>query len=151
MRLELTREGDYAIRAMLALAAHRGEAPLSSRRIADQWRIPQRFLVQVLGRLAERGLVAPVLGRSGGYLLARPADQISLLDVVTAVVPRPQEQRCVLRGSPCTPKHACLVHGAFTAAREQFLDELAGRSLETVLASSGWRPEADRPEADRPA
>lgn len=145
MRLELTREADYAIRAMLALAAHEGEAPLSSRRIADQWRIPQRFLVQVLGRLSERGLVAPVLGRNGGYLLARPAAQISLLDIVTAVVSRPQEQRCVLRGSPCTPSNACLVHEAFTAARGQFVEELAGRSLETVLASPGWRPEAERP------
>lgn len=145
MRLELTREGDYAIRAMLALAARSGAEPLSSRRIAAEWRIPQRFLVQVLGRLADRGLVAAALGRNGGYVLGRPAGQISLLDVVNAVVSQPNEQRCVLRGSPCAPDGACLVHEPFTAARSSFLEELASRSLEAVLASSGWRPDPDGP------
>ena len=137
MHLGLTREGDYAVRAMLALAVRQTSVPISSRRIAAEWGIPQRFLVQVLGRLADRGLVTATLGRSGGYRLSRPAAEISLLDVVTAIEEQPIERRCVLRGGPCLPDGSCLVHEAFTAARNRFLGELATRSLDTVLASSG--------------
>ena len=136
MQLGLTREGDYAVRAMLALAAHESSEPLNSRRIAAEWGIPQRFLIQVLGRLSDRGLVTAVLGRNGGYRLGRPASQISLLDVVTAIESQPIERRCVLRGGPCLPDGSCVVHEAFTAARNRFFEELATRSLDTVLASS---------------
>lgn len=137
MQLGLTREGDYAVRAMLALAARETSEPLSSRRIADEWGISPRFLIQVLGRLSDRGLVTAVLGRNGGYRLGRPASQISLLDVVTAIESQPIERRCVLRGGPCLPDGSCLVHEAFTAARNRFLEELGNRSLATVLASPG--------------
>lgn len=140
LQLGLTREGDYAVRAMLALAAHETSEPLSSRRIAEDWGIPPRFLIQVLGRLSDRGLVTAALGRNGGYRLSRPAARISLLDVVTAIEEEPVDRRCVLRGGPCLPDGSCLVHEAFTAARDRFLGELATRSLDTVLASSGWAP-----------
>ncbi len=140
MHLTLTREGDYAVRVMLALAAHETSEPLSSRRIADEWQIPPRFLIQVLGKLAERSLVTPVLGRNGGYRLARPASQISLLDVVTAIESQPMERRCVLRGGPCLADGSCLVHEAFTTARNGFLEELGSRSLATFLTSPGWTP-----------
>ncbi len=133
LHLGLTREGDYAVRAMLALAARETSEPLSSRRIAEEWGIPQRFLIQVLGRLADRGLVTAALGRNGGYRLGRSAAEISLLDVVTAIEEQPIDRRCVLRGGPCLPDGSCLVHEAFTAARNSFLEELAGRSLVAVL------------------
>lgn len=139
MQLGLTREGDYAVRAMLALAAHEASSPLSSRRIAEEWRIPHRFLIQVLGRLSDRGLVSAALGRNGGYRLNRAAAEISLLDVVTAIEEQPIDRRCVIRGRPCLPDGSCVVHEAFTAARDRFLEELADRSLATVLASSGLR------------
>lgn len=137
LQLGLTREGDYAVRAMLALAAHETSEPLSSRRIAEEWRIPARFLIQVLGRLSDRGLVTAALGRNGGYRLNRPAARITLLDVVTAIEEQPIERRCVLRGGPCLPDGSCLVHEAFTEARRRFLEELGNRSLATVLATPG--------------
>ena len=81
---------------MLALAAHETSEPLSSRRIAEEWRIPAKFLVQVLGRLSDCGLVTAALGRNGGYRLGRPASQISLLDVVTAIEEQPIERRSLV-------------------------------------------------------
>lgn len=133
MRLELTRAGDYAMRAMLALAAHDAAGPLSSRRIATEWDIPQRFLTQVLRRLAEGGLVEPVLGRRGGYRLAKPPAKISLLDVIDIVEPPPVKGICVLRGGPCRSDGTCLVHDTFTAAREAFLRPLGERTLAQVI------------------
>src|SRR6187397_541724 len=78
MRLELTKRGDYAVRAMLALArgTHAGvqaNGLLSARRISDAMGIPVRFLPQVLGDLQRASLVEAAPGRSGGYRLTRPA------------------------------------------------------------------------------
>ncbi len=140
MRLQLTREGDYAVRAMLGLAARKADTTVSSRLIAEEWEIPPRFLVQVLRKLARYGLVESVVGRNGGYRLARRADRITLLDVVAAIDELPESPLCVLRGGPCRPDGRCLVHDAFSAARDQFLKELAARTLSGVLGSSGWRP-----------
>ncbi len=135
MLLELTREGDYAVRAMLALALHDGDAPLSRRQIASEWQIPARFLGHVLRRLAERDLVEPVVGRAGGYRLHRPAGAITLLDIVGAVEELPSGRRCVLRGGPCRPDGTCLVHDAFTTARERYIETLAGHTLATLVTA----------------
>ena len=71
MKLELTRRGDYAIRAMLALG-RAGGARLSTPVMAASMNIPVRFLPQVMGDLARAGLVRSRAGRNGGYELARP-------------------------------------------------------------------------------
>lgn len=140
MRLDLTRAGDYAVRAMLALAADGTGQPLSSRQMAREWHIPQRFLTQVLRRMAERGLVEPVLGRHGGYRLSRPADTITVLDIVTVVEEAPAKGVCVLRGDSCQTGDSCRVHEMFTAARESFLDVLARRSLADLTSAPRPQP-----------
>ena len=117
MRLELTRRGDYAVRAMLALAAAETGGWTSAPRIAGAMAIPERFLPRVLRDLARAGLIEAHAGRSGGYRLARPASAISLLDVIDAVEPPEPAPRCVLRGIPCGVDGRCQVHDAFDAAR----------------------------------
>lgn len=133
MLLELTREGDYAVRAMLALAKHTPDRPLSRTQIATDWQIPASFLAHALRKLADHGLVVPVVGRSGGYRLARDAGSISLLDVVGAVEDLPTGERCVLRGGPCHPDGTCFVHETFTRARTRYLDALAESTLASIL------------------
>jgi Rrf2 family transcriptional regulator, iron-sulfur cluster assembly transcription factor len=140
MRLRLTRGGDYAVRAMLALAAHACAEPLSSRLIAREWAIPSQFMPQVMRRLTEHGLVVPVVGRHGGYRLARPAADISLLAVIRAVEEPLGAPECSLRGGPCRPDARCLVHDSLVAAQQQFLDSLAAWSLAEILEGDGWRP-----------
>ncbi|HYO41821.1 MAG TPA: Rrf2 family transcriptional regulator, partial [Candidatus Limnocylindrales bacterium] len=82
MRIELTKRGDYAVRAMLALARGNGNGLLSARRISDAMAIPVRFLPQVLADLGRAGLVEAAPGRSGGYRLTRDPSMISLLEVI---------------------------------------------------------------------
>jgi Rrf2 family protein len=84
MRLQLTRRGDYAVRAMLALA-EAGDRQLSAATIGAQMLIPASFVPQVMADLSRSGMARASLGRAGGYRLARPADQISLLEVIEAI------------------------------------------------------------------
>jgi Rrf2 family protein len=139
MRLELTRRGDYGVRAMLALAdaAVGGAAWSSVRSIADTMQIPPRFLPQVMQDLVRAGLVEARLGRGGGYRLARPAARIGLLEVIESVEGDSRRQTCVLRGGPCGRDGYCRVHGAFFGAQDALLAHLAGTSLADLAGSDG--------------
>jgi Rrf2 family protein len=129
MRLELTRRGDYAIRAMLALSAPDVDPWMSATRISTAMSIPERFLPRVLRELARAGLVQARTGRTGGYRLARPASTITVLDVVSAIEPDDDPRRCVLRGIPCGLDGRCAVHETFDEARTAMQGRLAATTL----------------------
>jgi len=131
MRLELTRRGDYAVRAMLSLARP-GAHQLTAAALASQTGIPAGYVPQVMGDLVRAGLVANRRGRSGGYRLARPASDVSLLEVVEAVEGDGRRKTCVLRGGPCRRDGACDVHDAFFRAQEAVFGTLASVSLADV-------------------
>jgi Rrf2 family protein len=126
---------------MLALAAAESAdpaaAPLSARRIAEQMAIPARFVPHVLTDLVTAGLVTARTGRTGGYRLARPAADISLLDVITAVEGDARRRACVLRGIPCGSDGFCAVHGVFMAAQDALLEQLDRASLADVPLLDG--------------
>lgn len=129
MRLELTRRGDYAVRAMLALSAPDVDPWLSAVRISSAMSIPERFLPRVLRDLSRAGLVEARMGRTGGYRLARPASTITLFDVIAAIEPEDVDRRCILRGIPCHPDGRCAVHDTFDQARAALQARLAATTL----------------------
>ncbi|HEX2883339.1 MAG TPA: Rrf2 family transcriptional regulator [Candidatus Limnocylindria bacterium] len=131
MRIELTRRGDYAVRAMIELARP-GAGKQTSAALAATTAIPGSFLPQVMGDLVRAGLVENVRGRHGGYRLARDAGEVSLLAVVEAVEGDGRRQSCVLRGGPCGRDGTCDVHDAFFRAQEALFGTLAGVSLSDV-------------------
>jgi Rrf2 family protein len=144
MRMELTKRGDYGVRAMLALARSPAGQLLSVRRIAEEMAIPVRFLPQVMGDLAAAGLVRAETGRSGGYRLAKPADQVSLLDVIEAIEGDGRRRSCVLRAGPCGLDGFCDVHDVFFAAQDALLDTLAGARLAALPARrDGFLPDTE--------
>ena len=132
VRLELTRRGDYAVRAMLALGQHPSAGWLSVPAVSAAMAIPERFLPRVMTDLVGAGLVVGRRGRTGGYRLARPADQITLLDIIGAAEAEPEPPTCILRGGPCAFDGRCAVHDAFSGARQAMRDHLAATSLAEV-------------------
>ncbi len=136
MRLELSRRGDYAVRAGLAIALLDNGRPVSARRIAEYMDIPSRFLPHVLTDLVRAGIVIGTAGRGGGYHLAQPAGEIDLLRIVDAVEERGEPVRCVLRGGPCRIDGTCVVHDTFSAATDAMRRELASAKLADLASSS---------------
>ncbi len=139
MRLDLTKRGDYAIRAMLALARAPEGRLLSVRRIASDMAIPRQFLPQVMLDLGRAGLVDAVAGRSGGYRLSRPSAQITLLSVVEAVEGDSRRRTCILRGGPCSLDGTCDVHDVFFSAQDAMLEALARANLANLPERRGGR------------
>lgn len=131
MRLELTRRGDYAVRAMLALARE-GSGQRTAADLGRATAIPATLVPQVMGDLVRAGLVANRRGRAGGYRLARPTTDISLLQIVEAVEGDGRRRTCVLRGGPCRRDGPCDVHDAFFRAQEATFGTLAAVSLADV-------------------
>jgi Rrf2 family protein len=83
--MKLTRASAYAIHAIAYMAEKRENGPVASHSIARARGIPERFLLKVLKPLADRKILISMKGPNGGYRLAKPAAQISLLEVVEAV------------------------------------------------------------------
>jgi Rrf2 family iron-sulfur cluster assembly transcriptional regulator len=84
--VRVSTRGDYACRALLSLALHAGEgSPTSVRDIAERTGLPQPYLEQILLALKGAGLVRSKRGVGGGYVLARPAEEITLAQIVSAV------------------------------------------------------------------
>ncbi len=143
MRLELTRRGDYAVRAMLSLSRRADGERLSVRRIADEMEIPARFLPQVMSDLGRAGLVEATTGRNGGYRLARPASEITILEVIEAVEGDSRRRTCVLRGGPCGLDGHCDVHDVFFAAQDAMLGTLSAAALADLPHRLGARIATD--------
>lgn len=133
MRLELGRRADYAIRAAVCLARHRGGGRRKARAIADEMAIPTTYVPQIMAELVRAGLVDSIAGRSGGYSLAGEPEGISLLAVVQAVEGDMLSVSCILRGGPCRWSEMCAVHVPWTRAQNAMLESLASTSLADLV------------------
>ncbi len=83
--MRLTTKGRYAVTAMLDLAIHHGDGPITLADIAQRQGISLSYLEQLFSRLRKRSLVASVRGPGGGYSLARDAGEIFVAEVISAV------------------------------------------------------------------
>ena len=83
--MRISAKVDYAVRAAVELAAADGDRPTKGDAIAQAQGIPLKFLENILGDLRHAGLVRSQRGAEGGYWLNRPANEISVADVIRAV------------------------------------------------------------------
>jgi Rrf2 family iron-sulfur cluster assembly transcriptional regulator len=123
--MEITRQADYAVRSMIHLA----ELPLNNGRvstatISEAEAIPLPFLTKVISRLATAGLVTTSRGMGGGVSLARPPDEITLLQVVEAVDGPIVLNHCLLRSGTCEREPFCAAHDVWAEVQTHFVQEL---------------------------
>jgi Rrf2 family protein len=83
--MRISAKVDYAVRAVVELAAAEGEKPVKAERIATAQDIPLNFLENILGELRHAGIVRSHRGADGGFRLAKPADQLKVADIIRAV------------------------------------------------------------------
>jgi Rrf2 family protein len=83
--VRLSAKADYAVRAAVELAHASDERPVKAEQIATLQGIPLNFLENILGELRHAGIVRSHRGADGGFRLARPAEQISIADIMRAV------------------------------------------------------------------
>ncbi len=132
MGLQLTRGGEYAVRAMTYLARFPEGHVASLHDIGQAQEIPESFLAKILQILVHAGLAVSQRGAHGGFALARPAEQITMRDVIEAVDGPISVNLCTLDPEECERSGNCEVHKAWLRAQEQLMDVLGGVTLSSL-------------------
>lgn len=132
MKLVPTRRTDYAIRAMIHLAQQDPAGFAKADEIADAMDVPRSFVPQILQELQRARLVRSRPGRSGGYVLARLPEQISILEIVEALEGGFADVDCALRGGPCRWNDVCALHWVWSEARHALEAKLREATLAKV-------------------
>lgn len=133
--MTLSKRGDYVVRSALALArAHGTNQPRKIREIVAEMGVPQTFASQILADLVRAGLATSRAGKGGGYRLARPPDQIALIEVVEAGEGPLHAARCALGDGPCRWDRVCPLHETWQRATEALRTVLTGTTLADLAA-----------------
>lgn len=126
--MKLSTKGRYAVTAMMDLALHEHEGPVTLADISRCQRISLSYLEQLFARLRKHKLVKGVRGPGGGYRLAKPAAEITVADVIVAVDENVDATRC--RGKRnCQNGDPCLTHDLWTDLSQQIYGFLNGITL----------------------
>ena len=115
----LSQTSEYALRAALALAAQPEGRSLGAGRLAVMLDIPQNYLSKTLHQLARAGVLESNRGKTGGFRLARPADRITLLEVVTLFDDVTGRRICLLGRPVCSDQAPCAAHRRWKAVTER--------------------------------
>ena len=106
--MKLSTKGKYGLEALLDLAVHAAEGPVSLNSISSRQNLPENYLEQIFLTLRRSKLVESTRGAQGGYMLARPAEDISVLDVLNALEGPLAPVTCIItEGESCERYAAC--------------------------------------------
>ncbi len=141
--MKLTTKGRYAVTAMLDLAIHHEQGPISLSDISARQGISLSYLEQLFAKLRRRGLVVSTRGPGGGYTLSRAATEIAIADVITAVDERVDTARCAGRGDCCNGE-PCLTHDLWFELSRRIEDFLATITLGDIMQRQTVREVAHR-------
>ncbi len=134
--MQLNQATDYAFRAVLHLASLPAGAVVSARELAEAQAIPPRFVLKIMHALTRAGLVESRRGPAGGFGLARPAAEISLLDVIEALEGPVAIHRCLAEREACN-KHCtseCPVHAALRGLQDGLVAGLRRATFASLVA-----------------
>ena len=145
--MRLTTKGRYAVTAMLDLALHHGDGPITLADIAQRQGISLSYLEQLFSRLRKHGLVSSVRGPGGGYTLGRDADSIFVAQVISAVDENVDTTRCG-GAHNCQDNQQCLTHDLWQDLSNRIFDYLNQISLRDLMSRRGVQEVAERQEGN---
>jgi len=127
--MKLTTKGRYAVTAVLDLAFHEGNGPVSLAEISERQGISLSYLEQLFSRLRRNEVVASTRGPGGGYSLARPDTEISMAEIIRAVDESYDATSCGGEGTCSGDQYQCLTHDLWQELSEEIHEFLNGIML----------------------
>jgi len=144
--MRLTTKGRYAVTALLDLALHQNQGPISLADISSRQEISLSYLEQLFAKLRKCGLVNSVRGPGGGYQLSREIDQIYIAEIIDAVDENVDATNCGGQGD-CQGGLTCLTHFLWVDLSEQLHSFLNGISLASLVSRKEIMAIAERQRA----
>jgi len=132
-----SRSAEYAIRALVQIATLPPGEYTMAKTIAADANIPAHFLAKLLQDLARDGFLKSNKGPRGGFRLALPAEDLSMLRIVEAVDGPGRFERCIGGAPECNDRAACGMHDSWKALRSRIIDYLGGTSVADLAKALG--------------
>ena len=129
----LTQTAEYALRAVLLVAREPGGGPVGAARLAGVLGIPRNYLSKTLHQLGRSRVLVSTRGKNGGFRLARPAGEISLIEVVAPFDEVSTRRYCLLGRTTCSDQSPCAAHARWKGVAERIGDIFR----ETTVADLG--------------
>ena len=134
--MQITRQADYAVRAVMYLAQLGPEQRAATSQIAQEQSIPPSFLAKIVSQLSVAGLLQTSRGARGGVSLARSPEKISLLEVVEAIDGPILLNECVANAGACQFGDTCPMKPVWCDAQQELVSRLSRTSFAEMVANS---------------
>ena len=142
-----SQASEYGFRALTHLALHPGSA-VRAHTIAEALATPPHFLAKILQKLARNGLLKSYRGPTGGFVLAKAPEDITLLDIVDALEGISSYERCAVGLAECSDEMPCPMHDSWRGLREQVMEYLRSRTVADLGKELRRKQELLREAAD---
>jgi len=131
--MQITRQADYAVRAVLYLARLEPNQRAATSQVAQEQHIPPSFLAKIISQLSIAGLLHTSRGARGGVTLAREPKAITLLEVIEAIDGPILLNECVSDNSVCTFDDDCPLRPVWCDAQEELVNRLKSTNFQLML------------------
>jgi Rrf2 family protein len=140
--MKVSKKSDYALRVLFSLVEQYGQGPLSIRQLAQSNQVPRHFLEHILLDLKSQGWVDSLPGKYGGYVLAKPPEEIRMGQVVRFFDSLLAPIQCVsvLHYEKCSQEATCRFRRVFLQIRNETARLMDGASLATVYQGAPVLP-----------
>jgi Rrf2 family protein len=140
---------EYAIRGLSELAGRAAPRPLMLDELVEGTTLPRDFLAKIFQKLVRGGILKSSKGRGGGFSLARPAHEITLLDIVQLTEGPMVMDRCVVGMERCNDQMPCAQHDLYKPIRQRLKDYMSTTTLADLAASLRSKQAWHRLQAER--
>ena len=134
--MKLNTQVRYGTRAMLELAQHYGQGPVSLVQIAQAQELSEKYLEALLSRLRSAGLLAAQRGPQGGYTLAKPPERITLRDIFDVLEGSEPYVPCTANPSTCHRSTTCITQGVWARMYRASMQVLESTTLDDLVAQA---------------
>lgn len=143
--MNVSTKSEYGLRALIYLAGSRDGRVIPAREIAEKWKVPIKYLEQILKTLKEAGLVEGQVGVAGGYRLRRPAALITAGEVIRVLDGRLAPMGCVSAYDyePCEFEPACGLKTLWAKTRAAMLSVLDQTTIADLTVARQTQPVVD--------
>ena len=134
--MKLSTRTRYGVRAMVELAEHHGQGPLQIKFIAERQNISVKYLEQLITMLRSGGFVRSVRGARGGYMIAKPPEDIKLSEIFAALEGTIITTECIDNKELCERSVDCATREVWMKLHEAILNVLGSINLADVVKRS---------------
>ena len=130
--MKLTTKGRFAVTAMLDIAIHESDHPVTLAAISSRQSISLSYLEQLFNRMRKKNLVKSVKGPGGGYVIAKSYDEISIKEIITSVDEKIDSTQCG-GNENCHEGDRCITHDLWTSLNHKILNFLDSLTLDDLV------------------